>query len=144
MMYKVQSCVHQPQVGRFLNRTINSMVATSGHANPFHKFTSLASCQRWKPCKTRDTVKTTRSYSACIRDASDAPEDASPESVLCQRLPARGLVRATGADTTTFLQGLITNDMRCLEGTADCLGMGKQLQVKVQSLYAMMLNVKVR
>ena len=77
----------------------------------------------------------------CIIGQDAAPASAT-ESVLCQRLPARGLVRAAGADAATFLQGLITNDIRCLHGTAGCPGLGKPRNMHVRSLYTMMLNTK--
>ncbi|XP_013403283.1 putative transferase CAF17 homolog, mitochondrial [Lingula anatina] len=52
-----------------------------------------------------------------------------------QQLGHRGLIRFAGPDSTQFLQGLITNDMNCLQRELDCHKM---------ALYAFLLNVKGR
>ena len=49
---------------------------------------------------------------------------------LCTELKHRSLVRVAGEDAAVFLQGLITNDIRCLDHGC-------------HTLYAMMLNVQV-
>ncbi|ELT96468.1 hypothetical protein CAPTEDRAFT_150932 [Capitella teleta] len=52
---------------------------------------------------------------------------------VCHRLSERGLVRVAGAHAATFLQGLITNDMRCLD-----------VNCHTMALYALMLNLQGR
>lgn len=57
----------------------------------------------------------------------------TPSSILCHKLTHRGLIRTSGRDTSDFLQGLITNDMRCLDVKCD-----------IHSMFAMLLNVQGR
>lgn len=60
----------------------------------------------------------------------------SSGSLLCEKLSGRGLLRLSGADTYTFLQGLITNDMNSFEGGEDTK--------PCDAMYSMMLNVQGR
>ena len=57
----------------------------------------------------------------------------SHEKVVCHKLSQRGLVKAYGKDASSFLQGLITNDMSCLDNKCD-----------IVSLYTLLLNVQGR
>lgn len=56
---------------------------------------------------------------------------AKQKSSVVERLDSRGILRVSGKDTSVFLQGLITNDMKHLEEGA-------------QSMYTMFLNTKGR
>lgn len=69
-----------------------------------------------------------------------------PAPIICQHLQNRTIVRTSGADCVSFFQGLITNDMRCLEGSDNtCNISGAPVaHCAIAALYTMMLNVQGR
>ncbi len=54
---------------------------------------------------------------------------------LCQQLEHRSVIRVAGRDASPFLQGIVTNNMQCLDGTL--------VKCVISSLYSMMLNAQV-
>ena len=55
------------------------------------------------------------------------------EQLKCSRLQSRGLIQVYGPDASDFLQGLITNDMQCIN-----------MRCGVPSMFSMLLNTKGR
>ncbi|XP_072297811.1 putative transferase CAF17 homolog, mitochondrial [Eucyclogobius newberryi] len=77
----------------------------------------------------------TRSYS---KDTARCPPNVPGQSVCCP-LSHRGLVQIQGQDTGSFLQGIITNDVRLLEEPGECVIYSHMLNVQGRTLYDIML-----
>lgn len=58
---------------------------------------------------------------------------------VCYPLPHRALVKIHGQDTASFLQGIITNDMRLLEESEQSVLYSHMLNVQGRTLYDIML-----
>lgn len=85
---------------------------------------TLSMIQRY----TASCCEQIRSFSA----SGNASSSTSTSEFFCERLSHRCLVKMTGRDVFTFLQGLITNDVRHLESSNSS-----------DALYSMILNVQV-
>ena len=88
-----------------------------------------------RKCETQSTIQ--RCAISCqeqIRSFSVSRNvsTTSTSEFLCERLSHRCLVKMTGRDVFAFLQGLITNDVRRLEGASSS-----------DAIYSMILNVQV-
>ncbi|KAI4905352.1 hypothetical protein NFI96_022274 [Prochilodus magdalenae] len=84
-------------------------------------------CRLSRPGATLRWISSTSRAS----EKAAAPPHGAPAPLWCFRLPCRSLLHIHGADTASFLQGIITNDMKLLEED-------------LQALYAHMLNVQGR
>uniref|UniRef100_A0A671Y374 Iron-sulfur cluster assembly factor IBA57, mitochondrial n=1 Tax=Sparus aurata TaxID=8175 RepID=A0A671Y374_SPAAU len=62
-----------------------------------------------------------------------------PGRFVCYHLPHRTLVKIQGADTSPFLQGIITNDMELLEEPGTTAMYSHMLNVQGRTLYDIML-----
>lgn len=62
-----------------------------------------------------------------------------PGRFVCYHLPRRTLVKIQGADTSPFLQGIITNDMELLEEPGTTAMYSHMLNVQGRTLYDIML-----
>ncbi|XP_026169301.1 iron-sulfur cluster assembly factor IBA57, mitochondrial [Mastacembelus armatus] len=81
----------------------------------------------WAPTGTR--VK---------RYSQDTGRDV-PKEFVCYQLPHRTLLKIQGQDTSPFLQGIITNDMRLLEEPGHTAMYAHMLNVQGRTLYDIML-----
>ncbi|XP_017281427.1 putative transferase CAF17 homolog, mitochondrial [Kryptolebias marmoratus] len=62
-----------------------------------------------------------------------------PGQFVCFRLPHRTVLKIQGADTSPFLQGLLTNDMRLLEEPGRAALYSHMLNVQGRTLYDILL-----
>lgn len=70
-------------------------------------------------------------------DTAKSPN--GPGQVVCHPLSHRALVKIHGQDTSSFLQGIITNDMRLLEDPGRSVLYSQMLNVQGRTLYDIML-----
>lgn len=99
-------------------------------------------------------IKPTLLFGRCCRFYSKVPpisrgtsweirrrfsEDTAPGQFACYPLSHRALVKIHGQDTSSFLQGIITNDMRLLEESERSVIYSHMLNVQGRILYDILL-----
>ncbi|XP_016139241.1 putative transferase CAF17 homolog, mitochondrial [Sinocyclocheilus grahami] len=89
---------------------------------------------RYSRCSRRENVCRTQ----LRKHSQDQPSD-NTVHFRCFSLPHRTLISVSGQDTTSLLQGIITNDMALLEEDAVCAMYAHILSVQGRTLYDIIL-----